>query len=341
MRLTAVDPAAVTRILAVVSILPGVDAAGVTSSLPPSVSQMHTTIAPIGSTVGPSEDVPVEIVSVSPATFTALGVRLIAGRVFRPGDLQDEQPRIVMSDTAARRILPGVDPVGRTLPFGPPNPDRKDPIIVGVVGDVRYAGLDAPTGGALYFPYTERPFASTYLVVRGRGEHDALARLVTGAIWRTKPGQAVSRVRPLSSVIQAASAAARVRTALVDGIALLALGLAAIGLYGLTAQTVASRRREFGVRMALGADVRAIWWLVIGDGARLALAGLVIGALPAWLATRFLGSRLYGVGPGDPAPLAAAWVLLTLLVVLSAWLPASRAARLDPAAVLRDADPAF
>ncbi|MBX6365326.1 MAG: ABC transporter permease [Gemmatimonadetes bacterium] len=281
---------------------------------------------------------------VSPGYFRAMGIPLLAGRDREPADDRNRTGAIVLSQALARQIFPGQAPLGRLVgPFGttPLNP------VVGVAGDVRGDGLDKPVYPIVYIPFQASaeyghsgwgtPGAMTLVV---RAPAVPMARLteeVRRAVAELDPSVAVANIAPLSDVVaRSESVARRSFTLLLLGLAAgMALLLSAVGIYGVVAYLVAQRRAEIGVRMALGADVGRIGRLVVLQSARLAAAGIVIGLVGALAATRLLSSLLFDVRPTDPVTLGAATLALLGVALLASYVPARRAARVDPVQALR------
>lgn len=335
MKLSAVSRGFLDRALSQIAAVPGVRAAGVISSLPPNVSQMHTTVSVVSAETGRSVDASVDIASVSPGALEALGVRVVAGRLFTDADLSTTRRPIVIAQNTADRLFPGVDPIGRALPFGPQDPSRPPQEIVGVVTPVRYGGLDAPADGAIYLPYTARPFSVTYLVVQADGADERVAAGVRAAIRDVDPSQAVSDVRALDDVIRASTSVPRIRTWLMSALSVVALTIAAMGLFAVMSHGVRSRSAELGVRMALGATGGDVCRQVLYEGARLVGLGVVAGVPLAWVGTRVVARYLYATSPADPLSFVAALLILMSIGLIAAWGPAMRASRISPLEAMR------
>lgn len=328
------DRSLLDRVLPKLAALPGVEAAGVTSSLPPHVSQMQTTVRPLPGSAS-SEPVPVDIVAVSPGTLDALGLKLLEGRFFSGADLTGGARSLVISARAASQLFPHVSPVGRNLPFGPSAPGQPPPVVVGVVDDVRYRGLDAAPEGAIYMPYTQRTFDAMHLVVRSRMDGLQVASEVRKVVAAEAPYQAVAEPRSLAALVGEASSAPRLRLRIVAALSALALLLSALGVYGVLAETVASRRQEFAVRSALGARPSHLRMQVITYGMRLIVVGLALGVVPAYLLSRALPHVLGGVVAAGPGIYALAALLLVLVGLSATWWPALRAGTSSPAQALQ------
>ncbi len=246
---------------------------------------------------------------------------------------------MIINETMARQYWPGEDSIGQRFAL-----DNKDvPVrwltVVGVVNDVRQIGLDQPVRPEMYLPYrqfsTQPWFAPRDLVVRTAGEPMGLAVAVKHEIRAVDPAQPVSNIRTLDEVLDEDIAARRVGATLLLAFAAFAVLLAAIGIYGVLAYFVAQHVPEMGLRVALGAQRRDILGLIVGKGLKLALAGVALGAVAAVAMTRLMASLLYGVSRTDLTTCALGSAFLVALALIASYVPARRAARLDPLAALR------
>jgi putative ABC transport system permease protein len=226
-----------------------------------------------------------------------------------------------------QEIVPGKPALGPEIPWE----------IVGVIADERTAPLEFTTRGGMYVPMDQSPSAFVNLVVRAAIAPDALARAITGAVHAVDRNQAVTDVRTLDQIKTESSSSSRLRTMLLAVFASLALLLSAVGIYGVISYTVAQRAHEIGVRAALGASSGALVRMVLAGGMTLAGAGLVVGAAGALALTRLLGTLLVGVSARDPVTLVATAGVLSAVAFLACYIPARRAAKLDPLAALREA----
>jgi putative ABC transport system permease protein len=235
----------------------------------------------------------------------------------------------------ARRYFGGVEPIGRTFALhGPGQPPME---IVGVVGDVVTSGTDPDPIPHFYVPYTQQALPVMSVVMRvPRGDPMALAREAERVAWSLTPHSNVYAVETLAARIRDFNWRTRFATLLLGGFAALALALGAAGIYAVVSYTVLQRRTEIGLRMALGARASDVAALVLRDGLRPAVLGLVAGGLASALLTRVLSGALYGVSPGDPATLAAVAVVLLGTATAACLAPAWRGARVDPQAALRE-----
>jgi predicted permease len=270
---------------------------------------------------------------VTPGVLKALGIPLLAGRDFRPDDVAD-RPRVVIVNRAlAHEFWPGRDPLGRriAMSWG----DDLEAEIVGVVGDVRFTSLDTPARAALYWPIEQLPNGFMTLMVRTQGKPEALAGAVRAELAALDPELPPGPFRTLDEVVAGSLERQRFLLNLLAGFAVLALVLAAAGVYGVMSYSVQERVPEVGVRLAVGARPWDIVTLILRDGLRLGAIGIAIGLAAAVAGAGALQDLLFQVRPRDPVALAAVAALLLLATVLAAWLPARRAGRVSPIQALR------
>lgn len=268
--------------------------------------------------------------AVSPGYFEALGIPILRGRPFGHRDAAEAPMVAIVSRALAERLWPDENAVGRRIEEGSTVVE-----IVGVVGDVRYGGLRSAPEPVLYRPHAQQSRRRVALVVETEPEQQAMVSVVRDAIWAVDPNQPIRRVEPMSDVLASSLAESRFLTTVMAAFACLALILAAVGLYGVIAQGVSQRAREIGVRVALGARRADIRRLVIGEALRVTAIGLVAGMGGAFLLARVLASQLFGVGVADPRTFVGVAVVLSLVALSAAYLPARRAARTDPVEALR------
>ncbi len=326
-------------VLGRVRALPGVVSAGYTTSVP---------LAWKGGTSGltvegrpPRQGLQDDAVhrQVTAGYLEALGLQLKAGRLIAESDAPQTQPVAVVNEAMARTYFAGGDALGKRFKVGGPDAERPWVTVVGVVGDLRQMGIEAPAKPEMYLPYKQvnyQPwFAPAHLVVRSSGEPGGLVASVRREVHAVDPEQPVSNVQTMAEILGEEAAQRRTGMLLLATFAGLALLLASLGIYGVLSFFVAQHTQEIGVRLALGARPRAILALVLGKGMRLALAGLALGLCGALMLTRFIESQLFGVSASDPLTYAALALLLALVALVACYLPARRAMKVDPMVALR------
>jgi putative ABC transport system permease protein len=265
-----------------------------------------------------------------------MGIPLLRGRYFTEQDGPKSTHVLIVSESLAKKYWPGQDPLGKRLKWGPP--DSQDPwlTVVGVVGDVKQGALDAATDPHTYEPYAQLgSMPSLRIAVRGQADPASLTAEVRSAVWGLDRQLALGSVRTMDQVISRSTESRRFNLSLLSSFAALALILAAIGIYAVLAYSVTKRTHEIGVRMALGARGGDVLRLVLGQGLRVTAIGIVFGVAGALGLTRFLRSLLYEVQSTDPPTFAAVLLLLVVVSVAASYLPARRAARVDPMVALR------
>ena len=276
--------------------------------------------------------------AVLPGFFRSAGIALLSGRDFTDDDDTGHPNVIVVDETLARREWPGESPLGKRLTATFIHSGSFDPTVAEVIGVVRHARYHALTADGrvqIYVPYHQSARENLAFVVRVDGEPLSLARPVREIVASLDPDVAISKMRPFSAYVDAARQATRFTTAVAAVLAVTALLLAFVGIYGVVSCSVAARTAEIGVRMALGGRPRRILWLIVGQTLRLTSAGLAAGAAVSLVLTGLLAKLLYGVGPRDPISLVAAALILASAGVLAAVLPARRAMSVDPMIALR------
>lgn len=322
------------RILERVVALPGVTAAGTIQFLPLSGSSCGTGFRREGDPAGdPTSALSTECSLVSRGYFRAMGVPLVAGRTFDADDRLNA-PRVVMvNQTFVRRYFPDGRALGRRLQVE--WDDTVPAEIVGVVGDVRHNGLTAEPAPTVFLLHAQTPGYITNLVVRTAQEPAAQAAAIRRTIQEVDRTQAISSVRTMTQYVDDALARPRLNAALVGCFAALAVGLALIGVYGIVAYVVNQQSHEIGIRIALGATGRTVFFEVFGAGARLIGAGVMSGLLIAAALRGAISSFLFGVAAGDRASYLVAAVAISLVALAVVAFPARRAARIQPAEALR------
>jgi predicted permease len=292
----------------------------------------------VDSATGELTEYLIDSVPATPGFFEALGIRLVRGRLPTEADTSMSQPVILIDTEMERRFFGDRDPIGTTLPLGLEIVDgrRADVTIVGIVGDVKYLGLDQASGTTIYFPFSQWPIESAFLVARTDGDAAAALPVIRSVIRTVDSRIVVDISQTLDGLVAEQTVQPRVRALVLLVLAGLALALAAVGLYGVVAYWVAQRTTEIGVRMALGATPPAVLSMVMREGVQLVAIGGALGTMAAIALTRALGTLLYGISPTDPVSFAAALLCLTIVTLVASYLPARRATCIDPVAALRD-----
>ncbi len=273
----------------------------------------------------------------TPEYFRAMDIQLLRGRLFDERDTAKSPPVVIIGQSLAARLWPGQDPIGKRMrAYGAPEEGKKSvwQTVVGVVEDARYREVETPRFD-LYLPYRQAPNQVEHFMVRFAGDPLAPVPALKTAVAALDTEARVDQISTMEQVVGRAFAPWRFSSVVVSAFAAIALTFAAVGIATLVAFAVTQRTREIGVRVALGAQTRDVVVLVASEGAWIALAGLVIGVLAAWILRRSVESMLFGVAPDDALTFAGAPLLLGVVSVLSAYLPARRAAGIDPAAALR------
>jgi len=266
--------------------------------------------------------------------FTTMGIRLLQGRVFGPQDTEKSQQVAVISETTAQRFFPNSSPIGRRFGRLPQSSEKFE--IIGVVKDAKDMSLTEEWRPIAYFPYSQSDEPMSNLVVRYSGSPEAVIQQARQAIREVSRNLPIDGVVSLSEHISRSLAQQRLVARLAAFFGMFALSLACVGLYGVLSYAVARRANEIGIRMALGAKRGDVIWLVLREALALVVAGVAVGLLASHAATRTASTLLYGLEPNDPPTIAAATLLLFAVAALAGYLPARRAARVDPMAALRE-----
>jgi len=327
---------ALGRVIDGVASVPGVRGAAAVSLTPFSAANASTGFYVDGEPLTAGAGHPAEVRSVSPSYFDVMRIGLVRGRTFTPQELADSNPTvIVVNQTMAARHWPNADPIGKRIRWGV---TTDDPLltIVGVVRDVKQRQLSAPLQSQMYLPYTQYPYRTMTLMVAANGDPAALSSAVRARVRSIAPAMPLYGLQTMHELYTRSVWQQRLYGALFTSFAIIALVLAAAGVYSVIAYSVTQRLHEIGVRMALGARRADVFRLVVRGGAGLALLGIAIGTAGALAGTRVLGKLLYGVSPTDPIVFGTMATLLLGTALLASYVPARRAASLDPVNALKN-----
>lgn len=328
--------ALVQRHLDRLSALPGVEAVGAVNRLPMGGSTNNMSVVIEGQSEEEVEGSPwVQVATASPGYFAAMGIPRLRGEDLPLTPPEGEVP-VVVSREMAETFWPESDPLGGRFQFLAHNPEEPWMRVVGVVGDVRHLGLDQEIRPSVYVPYGRSPSLRLSWVLRTAGDPSTVAAGVRGAVREVDPLQPVHEVRRLSDVVGQSYWAWRFFGFLFWVFAALGLVLASVGLYGVLAYSVTRRRREVGIRLALGAGRRQVVGLVLRQGLGLAVLGLLCGGPLAFGLGKVLSGALYRVEPFEPLPFTGVVALLLAVSLLATWLPARKASRVPPVSALRE-----
>jgi putative ABC transport system permease protein len=314
--------------------LPGTLSAGAIINLPLGDGGMNGDFQIHGRTFPLHQEPIAEKCIVTPDYFRAMGVRLLRGRLFTEQDGRDSHTVAIINDSLARRFWPNQNPIGKRLDIGLGEKANWQEI-VGVVADVRRQGLDASTTSEIYVPHRQIPASAMALVIRSTSDPATLATAVRLRVAEVDKEQPIFNVQTMQEVVSNSLSGRRMSTVLLAAFAGCAMLLASIGIYGVVSYWVSQRTREIGIRSALGARQSDILRLVLGHGMLLAVAGTTIGLTAALALTRFLASLLFGVSSHDVIAVAAAAAALIAVALVASYIPAHRAAKVDPLIALR------
>ena len=319
--------------------IPGVKTASVTSNLP--MGTPHRIAFAVEGAKEPKVPIATSEM-VFDGYFDAMRIRLRDGRPFSTGDVRGTLPVVVVNETLARHYFGSRSAIGRRVKWGSPGSPNPWLTIVGVAADVKHDGLDHDVLPAIYFPAQQQDsnavlqmLRQASYVIRTIGDPVTVMTQVERTVRRVDPELPIVGLRTLADVVGISVADRLFNTVLLAGFALLALVLASVGVYGLIAYSVVQRTREIGVRISIGATPLDVLRLVVGQGTRLAVAGVVIGLVGAFGASRLARTMLFGVSPVDPSTFAASAVLLLVVATLASVVPAFRASRIDPQEAIR------
>ena len=324
------------RVLERIESLPGVERAGFISDAF-ITSSPERTLTTEGGGEAVSERLQFRSDEVSDGLFQALGTRLLAGRFLSPRDGPGAPRVALVNDALARRLWPDGDAVGRRFKRGPADAAGPWLTVVGVVDDMRRQGLETEPIPQVFEPVAQNPSGAGFLIVRtARDDPLDLAATVQGAVWQLDRRAPLYEVATLESRLGAFYAPRRLQTSIVVGFAAVALLMAAIGIYGLIHYAVSTRTKEIAIRMAVGADTRDIFRMVVGEGLGLSAAGLALGLLGGAAVGQAVRNLLFGVGALDPLTFIGGSALLLSVTLAACWVPARRAMRVEPIVALRE-----
>ena len=315
------------QLIARIKSTPGVESAGGTSNLPLSGTDMVFMASVEDHTF------PASFRAVSEDYFRTMRIPLLKGRWFDDHDTAESQPVVMINETMARQLAPNNEEVlGKRIKHGFKRPVAE---VVGVIGDVKYAGLDQQTKPEMYVPFAQRSWPFMRIVARTKSDPSLVVGPIREALKGIDKDQPIDKVTTMSSVVSRSIGARRFYMQLLGMFAALAFILAAVGIYGVVSYSVAQRTREIGIRVALGAQSRDVLGLVVKEALRLTVLGVILGLAGAFAATRILRSLLFEVTPTDPATFICLSLLLTLVALLASYIPARRATKVDPLLALR------
>jgi putative ABC transport system permease protein len=313
--------------------IPGVQSAALTEIVPLSQDDMDR--GPFAIQEKPAADIApaADYRDISAGYFETMRIPLLQGRSFTEND-DAKHPRVVVIDqTLAREYFGTQNPLGKhvVLPYGSRAPQE----VIGVVGAVRDSSLSGTPEATIYMPFMQGPDQTMSMVVRTVAQQDTILPAIRNAIWSVDRNQPVFAVRSMPEIVSNITSAPRIVFILLDILAVVALVLASIGIYGVTSYNVGQRTQEVGVRLTFGAPPNAILYMLVRQATTLTLLGVAAGLLCALLMTRLMSSLLYGVSSTDPAIFVGATVLVTIVATIACYLPARRAVRVDPLVALR------
>ncbi len=322
---------AAERVIERVGALPGVSSIGAATGFPPVTAQRGTRFEIEGRTLTPDESRGF-FIAATPGFFRTMNTPVRRGRAIERTDVAASPAVVLINETLASALFPAQDPIGKRLRLVNPEQTNEWRTIVGVVADIKYQGLDSDSAATVYTPFAQTPFLWLYFMVRG-GQGQAAA--IRQAVASADPDLTAANVRPMEQVVAGTVAEPRFQALLVASFAALALGLAALGIYGVIVYSVAQRGHEIGIRVALGAGAREVLTLVLREGLLLSVLGVALGLAGSAALTRLMASLLVGVTPRDPLAFAAASSLLIVVATVASYVPARRALRVDPITALR------
>lgn len=323
------------RVLEQIQAVPGVESAGIIGDL--FIANSRDQVVTVERDEGTvSERLRLRGDEVSEDFFTAIGAPLLRGRFFSVGDGPSAPPVAIVNDAMARRSWPGLDPVGKRFKLGPRDSERPWYTVVGVVTDMRRQGLEREAVPQMFVPLAQNPPPSVDILIRTSSDDPlVIAGTLRAAVRRVEKNAPIYGVAPLEQQLGTYLTQRRFQTSLLTGFSIVALLMAAVGIYGLIQYSVATRTQEIGLRQAIGAQAGDIFRMIIGEALMLSLAGLALGLMGAWWLGRAGSSLLFGVTASDPLTFTTVSLLLTAVAIAASYLPARRAMMVDPIVALR------
>ena len=282
-----------------------------------------------------AEAIEVPLDSVSPSYFRVMGIPLLSGREFDDRDVDGAPPVAIINETFLRRFFPGEDPIGKRYVYGGPDPQNPWITIVGVVGDMRRTGFDRPVRPETFLPEAQATANALTIVARTANDPASFATALRNEVWAIDKDQSVYDIKTMHETLSEMRSQRRFNMLLFGIFAAVALTLAAVGIYGVISYSVTQRTHEIGIRIALGAEKSDVLALIVGQAMTLAGIGITIGIAGSLMFTRLMAGLLYGVSATDPATFGVIAGLLAGVALLACYIPARRAARVDPMVALR------
>ncbi|HYV96632.1 MAG TPA: ABC transporter permease [Gemmatimonadaceae bacterium] len=325
-----------------VAAIPGVTNVGLGSTMPLRTTGFQLDVKAEGHVPAVGEAMPrAEFRTASPDYFRAAGIPLLAGRVFQETDTRGSGRVVVLNKTLADRLFPNRDPIGQrvawtgdVLRFIPVSGDWRT--VVGIVGDTKDGGLDAPPRPVMFLPFAQEvSFGQAGLVIRAGSNPEALSSAATRLVRNVTPHDPIENVLTVPQIRDQSVAPRRLNAQLLFSFSILAVFIAAVGIAGVLAFSVSARTNEIGIRMSLGADSGQVLRMVLSEGGVLLVIGLLLGVGGSIAASRLIQQLLFGVAPNDPATLAGVAAAMTIIGLVACWVPARRAAKIDPAVAMR------
>jgi putative ABC transport system permease protein len=317
---------------------PGVQTASTIYPLPLNGDRFVISFEIEGRPLAPKDHPSGEFFTTGVGYFRTMGIPVIKGRDFDDRDKHGSTPVVIVTETFVRQFFPNEDPIGKRIKPGISSFDDEDTMmreIVGVVGDVRNRTLSTESKPAYYVPQTQVPFSQMVAVVKTTAEPRSFIPAATKEVAALDADVPLFGVKSMDEYLSASVAAPRFNTTLLSIFAAVALVLTIVGLYGVMSYSVVQRTNEIGIRLALGAQSRDVLLMIVKQGSKLIVMGLVIGLAGAFAATRVIASLLFGVTTKDPFTFVAAAVLLAVVALLACYVPAWRATKVDPLEALR------